>query len=243
MLAERQDVMVDVWFFLPPASGVGPDCYSAPAFFDDLHARTRLKTPVARLVDLARLDGPGSPLATLSILCMQVPTGKVPKPTRQSIRREGHLLSCMYRRAARDALAQIEPGDDECEALCGAFVDQTRTLQRHFRRLTERLSATRIGDDTRGSLIYSDEALSVDVEAAALGILELVGPHLGGAASHTCRALAALVADERAHREARGDRSAATATSRSTSGSSSVAGVANAAGNLPLLPSGNDPCT
>lgn len=198
--ARRQDVSVDAWFFFPQAAGVGPGSYPTSTFYEDLHARTRLKTPrmdVGGLADATR--GPG-PLAALAVLLEATGDGGLDAEALRTVRREVRLLSCMFRRAAADLLARV--GADPGLAV-GFHADAQRMLL-GFRRQVAALSSRALGAHTTEVLAFADEALSLDVEGASLRLLRALPPDHAAVAP-----LVALARAERARRQDRGDRSGA----------------------------------
>lgn len=203
---ERVESLVDLWFFLPPAIGITAETYGAADFYGDLRAYTRLKTPDLSLAELARLDGPGSPLATLATMSVNLPAGRVPKKLGQAIRAEARLLCCIFRRSAREVYIALDLDDPEAlDAEASSVAEQCRRLLHSWRHLVDELGLAAVDAKTRASLRTCDEALSLEVEALASRILLDRGHVLGGSAEE----LVALASEERRRRADRGDRSGA----------------------------------
>ena len=203
---ERVESLVDLWFFLPPAIGITAETYGSADFYGDLRAYTRLKTPGMSLAQLARLDGPGSPLSTLATMQVKLPAGRVPKKLRQAIRAEARLLCCIFRRSAREvhgSLDAVQPELVDTEA--GRVAEHCSLLLHSWRQLVDELSMAAVGAKTRTALRTCDEALSLEAEALACRILLDRGEQLEGSAE----ALVALAKQERRRRSDRGDRSGA----------------------------------
>ena len=201
---DRVESLVDVWFFLPPAIGITAETYGSSDFYGDLRVYTRLKTPDLSLSELARLDGPRSPLASLATLQQELPAGRVPSALGQTIRGEARLLCCIFRRAARNVHARLEsasPGIRRSEAR--EVAGQCDRLLRVWREQVDALHTSRIDEKTRTALRTCDEALSLQVEALVSRILLEHGDQLDEAVP----TLVELATDERKRRADRGDRS------------------------------------
>ena len=203
---EERESLVDVWWFIPHAVGVNPSSYHAVDFYRDLRAHPRLTTPTVSLTDLARASGTGSPLASLGTLLARAPAGGPSTRMERGVRHEARMLVCMYRRAARDAVDFTSRREDASAAEeAAAIADMSRQMLTTYRHLTQRLTEWGVGTETRFTLATCDEALSVEVEAAATRLVDDLGDQLGEARA----AVARLAHDERALRESRGDRSGA----------------------------------
>jgi len=203
---ERVESLVDLWFFLPPAIGITTETYGSADFYGDLRAYTRLKTPAIPLSELARVDGPRSPLATLATIREELPTGPMPRQVGQMIRGEARLLCCMLRRSSRDIhrLLAVTPSPG-LEPLCTQVVEHAQQLLASWRTVCTKLRASRLDPRTRDALQTCDEALSLEVEALASRILLDHGDAIGDGSEE----LAELATTERRLRSARGDRSGA----------------------------------
>jgi hypothetical protein len=195
--------VVDVWWFIPNAVGVNPASYHASDFYSDLRAHTRLMTPPVSLDVLARRDGPGSPLASLETQLARAPSGGSSTRMQRDVRHEARMLVCIFRRAARDAAAAVEAAPESAGAM--TFASSCRRLLSNYRSVRRRLEEWGVGDATAFALAACDEALSVETEAVVTRLLDVARGDLGGARGP----LATLAREERALREARGDRSGA----------------------------------
>ncbi len=203
---DRVESLVDLWFFLPPAIGITAETYGSDDFYGDLRAYTRLKTPSLSLAELARLDGPQSPLATLATMRVKLPAGRVPKNLGQAIRAEAQLLCCIFRRSAREVHSSLDSASrTTLRAEAVAVARQCERLLRFWRQLVDEIGEARIDDKTREGLRTCDEALSLETEALASRILLERREQLGSSAD----ALVKLATQERRRRVQRGDRSGA----------------------------------
>ncbi len=202
----KVETLVDVWFFLPPAIGASAETYDSEDFYGDLRAHTRLKTPYVPLDDLARRDGPLSPLSTLGMLRQHLPAGTPPQPMGEAIRREARLLCCMFRRSVRGTTLRLQAlAEHERDAEVVRLAQESRALLAAWRGARGLFADVPLVPRTRAALAICDEALSLDVEALMSRILLDVP----GISDDARLVLAKLAVEERKLRVARGDRSAA----------------------------------
>ena len=202
---------LDVWFYLPPASGVGLGNYATDRFYEDLRVFTRLKTPSYSLEELCTPDDVSAPLGRLYERVRALPDGTLPEKREKALRRDCRLLVMAARLALRvDLDAEFDEEDPEPVVHSSQQLAQlARTLLNLFRTLQPQLKSRELRKRTRRCLSFADEYLSVLVEFAAvesMSQLEAMGLD-DGPVRETYDDLRALARHEEAYRDAKGWRS------------------------------------
>lgn len=195
---------VDVWFWLPQATGISAADYPPSLFYEDLRVHSRLKTPDVPLDQLCRPDGAGSPLAVLEAILGRVgPEGPLAGDFAQ-IEAEPKLLCAILKSRLRDGFADLT--DELVVPRAQELERDLNQLRLHWRRTKERLLENRLPRDLRWSLFFCDESLSIQMEGAALRAIALLADQDEVPAGLE-KALRKLAVSERSFREEQGWRS------------------------------------
>ena len=203
-MAGRLEDLIDLWFFLPPSSGVTASSYQKTQFYADLRSYTRLRTPTITLGELARSDGEGSPLGVLAALLREIDSEGPDAEELREIRRESRLLACMLKGALRDAQNDLPAEGPGLAAAVEQLIARCRGLLTVWRALAEQTAALRLDQVPQHALAFVDESLSVQVE---VGVLEVAAERAAGLEASVQAELVALAREEEAWRIRRGDRS------------------------------------
>jgi hypothetical protein len=168
---------LELWFFLPPATGIGAGDYDNERFYEDLRVFTRLKTPTFSLKQLSDTRDTLSPMGRLYSRVIALGDGSLPKRRQRSLRRDCKLLVVATRTALRvDRELEFDDetlGQDPTLQLA----EQARNLVRQFRELHTRLQARKLNKRTLRCLSFADEYLSVLVEFAAVEAMVQLQDH------------------------------------------------------------------
>jgi len=171
VIQEAVSFELDVWLHLPGDLGIGPNRTPAEGLYQDLRVRSRLRTPIVRLEDLADPQGRNSPLAALNLLCDAPDLG----PTWcRDVRREARLVARVLRSAGRRVLAACQPGSPHLPTLLPILLRALEQTGPRFRELNARLTRGRIDADTALCLESTDEYLSLQTELLATRALALM---------------------------------------------------------------------
>jgi len=193
---------LDLWFVLPLAAGVGAGDYPPDAFYEDLRAYVRLKTPHVRLDQLCRRDGEGSPLAALNAVLFEAGPAGVRRGDHETITTESKLLCSILKSELRDWANSMGP--DEAE-LIGAGRDLADYLERlitDWREVSAKLLELHLTVAAKDALKFCDESLSLQAEGAALALWEQIQDSPG--ARQVRQRLQDIASSEEGHREAEG---------------------------------------
>ncbi|MCA9648323.1 MAG: hypothetical protein H6712_32035 [Myxococcales bacterium] len=208
-LVRRTRYQVDAYFFVPHTLGIDAESYGREAFFSDVQAYIRFKTPTRPLTMLARDDVPGSQLAKVK--------EALAGGERELLSRELRMLACLFRASIREVtralerrlveLDQHEPSPEHVGAITRGVVELSAEASRivgTFRDLGPRFEHAE-RPWLRELFEYTDEALSVAVESLLTGLLKVLDR--SGLQERLAEARAALVAQvvgEQDHRRRRG---------------------------------------
>jgi hypothetical protein len=166
---DKSAYVMDVWFHIPPAAGIGGNDYPPDDFYRDIRSYTRLSTPEISLEDLV-CGGPGSPLAALGTV-----SNLASKQQEQKmVRRESRLLGCMLKRALSRELDSLEDLEDPRAGIVNMHGHLLAVLS-NWRGLCNDFRSHSLEADTLSALRYVDEELSHQAESACLDLLGMVG--------------------------------------------------------------------
>lgn len=205
LAAKEVDYEVELFFWLPQATSISESEYPPELFYEDLRVYTRLKTPDVPLDQIVRPDGAGSPLAVLeTVLGRTGAHGPLPADVAM-VRSEPKLLCAMLKSRVRDAFAGLDA--TRLGEAGERLASQLETLVPAWRSTKDRLLAfEQLDEVSRDTLNYCDEAVSVQVELAALTMLGRFAEH-GHEPGEAGARLADLTSAERRYRDAKGWRS------------------------------------
>jgi len=202
---------LDLWFYLPPATGIGPGDYTTDSFYEDLRVFTRLKSPTAPLHQLCDPDDTRAPMGRLYERLKSLPDGTMPKKREGKLRRDCRLLVVAARSALRVDTDPEFDGEDPTPVVHSTHQLATlaQALLDRFRILRPLLENRKLRKRTIRCLSFADEYLSVLVEYAAvekMSQLEAIGLQKTEARD-SYDELRALARREVAYREQKGWRS------------------------------------
>ena len=221
-MARKVRSELDVWFYLPPATGVGPGDYDSGRFYEDLRVFTRLKTPSYSLEQLGNPDDTTAPLGRLYQRVRTLPDGSLPKKREGQLRRDCRLLVVATRLALRvDLDAEFDEDDPRPVVHSSQQLAQlARNLLKQFRTLQPQLKRRKLRKRTRRCLSFADEYLSVLVEYAAVeNMVQLEAMDLAdGSIQQTIEDLRSLARQEERYRDEKGWRSVYRAEASDPSG-------------------------
>ena len=157
-MARKVRSELDVWFYLPPATGVGPGDYDTGRFYEDLRVFTRLKTPSYSLEQLGNPDDTTAPLGRLYQRVRTLPDGSLPKKREGQLRRDCRLLVVATRLALRvDLDAEFDEDDPRPVVHSSQQLAQlARNLLKQFRTLQPQLKRRKLRKRTRRCLCFAD---------------------------------------------------------------------------------------
>ncbi len=205
---KKAEYELDLWFWLPQATGVSAADYPPGLFYEDLRVHTRLKTPDVPLAQLVRTDGAGSPLAVLDAVLDRA-TGGGPLPSDHPlVEEEPKLLCAILKSRLRDGFATLT--DETLTRRARSLNRDLRLLRQNWRGMKDQLLAFDLPRRLRWSLSFCDESLSIQIEQAALGVLALLDEREGDDEG-LAAPLRELAIDERTYRLAQGWRTVLTA--------------------------------
>mgnify|MGYP006928174424 CR=1 FL=1 len=170
--ARKAEYELDLWFWLPQATGIGRSDYPPNLFYEDLRVHTRLKTPDVTLAQLVRADGEGSPLAVLNTVLGRADDDGLMAADHPLVEAEPKLLCAILKSRLRDGFAGMT--DERVVRRAQQLDRDLRLLQRNWRSTKDRLLAFDLPRDLRWSLFFCDESLSIQIEQAVLRILLLL---------------------------------------------------------------------
>jgi hypothetical protein len=202
---------LDLWFYLPPATGIGPGDYDTDSFYKDLRVFTRLKSPTYPLHQLCDFGDLGAPMGRLYQRVRMLPDGTLPKKREGRLRRDCRLLVVAARTALRVDTDPEFDGDDSTPVVHSTqqLAELASLLLERFRTLRPMLENRDLRKRTRRCLSFADEYLSVLVEFAAVETmlqLESIGLH-DSQARDSYEELRSLAQQEIKYREQNGWRS------------------------------------
>jgi hypothetical protein len=158
---KKQGFLVDMWFYLPVATGISASDYNSEDFYNDLRTYTRLKTPVFPLQGL--LDNPNSPLYLLGELVSQ----KRKEINQKTLRREMKMLSCIFRQSLKAEWGAIENEKKVLDDLPILI-----TIKDNWRQAVEVIEKKNYKKKTKECMRFIDQAFSNQLEVIGLHILE-----------------------------------------------------------------------
>jgi hypothetical protein len=214
--ADRQQYVVEAYFFLPENLGINSHTYTPFEFYRDVRDHIRFKTPQMTLAQLAAADNPLSPLGRLTECAGRLRKAGWDEEGLRIIVYESKMLARVLRASLRDLVELISEAmwkgraiDREDAARLGeeAF-DRLEEILTRYRSLGDPLLHPGVPRDALGAHRLVDEFMSLTSEAFALHLVDILweAPALKGRAIR-------LAAAEVEHRKARGYRSIASADS------------------------------
>lgn len=162
---------LDLWLLLPGDLGVGPRRAPAETLYQDLRVRSRLRTPLVRLEDLAAPAGRNSPLAALRGLSQNPDLSPA---WQRDVRREARLVARVLRSAGRRVLAACHPGSPHLSLLLPILCAALQEVGPRYREVVAALRKHRLSADTLLCLDATDEYLSLQTELLATRAVALV---------------------------------------------------------------------
>lgn len=163
--------VLDLWFYLPPASGIGSENYSSTDFYQDLRSYTRMTIPVISMESLLQ-NGEGSPLASLNIIDNLIGISGPSKNQQKRIRKETRLLSCIFHRILDRKRQEWITTPDKNEL--STFIVQINQFMKTWREIKTKFLNYDLKNKTIRSLEYIDESISMHVLEYAKSILQHV---------------------------------------------------------------------
>lgn len=205
--ARRTRYQVEAYFFVPTGLGINRHSYGREAFYSDVQAYIRFKTPRHSLEELARLDN-DLPLASIHAALAGGDLTELGDRMR--------LLACLVRGAVRDATDGLQRlaeriGDDPAarrvlvDDLRGGVArvdDAVARLVAGVRALRPEFMHAQRSAEVRELFEYTDECISLDVELAYTALLADLDarPAVREVAGDARARLAARIVAEQAHR-------------------------------------------
>ncbi len=188
---EREDLRVELYFFLPRSLDVTAESYSQAQFYRDLRTYTRYGTPPMTLDELLDEANPRSPLTRLaSTIATEDQTRAV---------YELRVFSCIVRVQMRKARKRIEralrsphpAAWNEAAAELDAWLAATGQVAKKLRESKRRFMGLNQPYDAAQVFEYADEHLSIvwhDQAARAYRLFDLRARKGGGPAVEAARA-------------------------------------------------------
>lgn len=198
----QADWQLDLWFVLPLAAGVGAGDYPPDAFYEDLRAYVRLKTPHVPLEQLCKADGAGSPLAALNAVLFRAEPSHVRRSDLETIATEAKLLCSILKSEVRDWANRMGPDEAERIGAGRDLAGYLESLMKAWREVSTRLHAFPLNRAAKDALHFCDESLSLQAEGAALALWEQIEDSPG--ARQVRKQLRVIAAAEEAHRRDQG---------------------------------------
>ncbi|MBE7462806.1 MAG: hypothetical protein HS116_04845 [Planctomycetes bacterium] len=201
---EREDLRVELYFFLPRSLDVTSESYSQAQFYRDLHTYTRYGTPPMTLEEMLDPANPRSPLTRLS--------STIPADDQARAVYELRVFSCIVRVQMRKARKRIERGLrgsnpaawNEAAAELERWLDRTAEVARRLRESKRRFLGRDQPYEAAQVFEYADEHLSIVWHQQAARAFRLFDRRVrrgGGAEVEAARArLAEAIRLEAEHR-------------------------------------------
>jgi hypothetical protein len=173
----RVDHLVEAWFFVPSALGIGPQTYTRQHFYRDLHSQLRVDTDASA----ARPEGAMTMLAELAT---ELDAVKAARPQPEALRLLAwklRLTTAMVRKVLSEHAVRATKALDDSERREHAepqireFLEAGKTLVGRVRGLQQQTIWPSFPSFLRDTGAWVDEHLSLCLEYDCIRVLQAVG--------------------------------------------------------------------